>query len=1012
MRHLDAALVLFVLWTGGRPLAAEGTAPLEAIRQLIRGGRYAEAETAARALRPEVEASAGADSLDAARVLDVLVEALYRGGKAAEDEPRRLADRAVALKESALGPDHLEVGQSLNQLGNLLLTAGDYAAAKPFYERALAVREKALGPVHIDIAVSLHNLALVHWRLGELSTVQSLYERALAIDEEVRGPDSPEVAHVLDNLGNLLRDVGDYAGARSRLERSVSIRERTLGPDHPDVANSLNDLAIVLKDLGDYASAQPLFERAVAIDEKALGPDHPILGLHLSSLGSALLDHGEYANARPRLERARAILDREGVADRLWWAAEPTAGLGDLLRATGDPLGARRYFERALEIVEKNVGPDHFQVATMACLLSEVLLETGDARRAQEHAARAIAIAEKNLGTLSPQLARCLAAFAQATAATGDSEHALAAALRAEAVSRQHLQLTARVLAERQALTYASTRTSGLDLALSLLANDPAMAPRAAEVLDAVIGSRALVLDEMAARHGAVRDASDPEAMRRADALAAARGRLTRLVVRGPQGGSADTYLRLVEEARRQKERIEQDLAERSASFREELSRSRFGLREVRGALPARTALVSFIRYAHIRTPAGSGRPPAPVLSYLALILAAGQSKPVFVPLGKAEEVDALVARWRDQIALAAAGAGRASRHLEPSYRTASADLRKRVWDPVARHLEGEERVFLVPDGALHLVSLGTLAVDGTGYLVESGPLIQYLSAERDLMAPEAILPRRGLLALAAPSFDGDAALVGRTGPERTIFRGTRSGCADFQSLRFDPLPASGTEMREVAGVWRRGPASGGDPAVQLRGADATEAAFKQQAPGRRVLHLATHGFFLGDRCASALDSAGTGVRRPSPAAENPLLLAGLALAGANRRARAAPDEEDGILTAEEVAALDLRGVEWAVLSACDTGAGEVRKGEGVFGLRRAFQLAGVRTVVMSLWPVEDDATRAWMRALYGGRFLRGLSSAEAVREATVTLLRKRRAARRDTHPFHWGGFIAVGDWR
>src|SRR6185295_10157429 len=134
-----------------------------------------------------------------------------------------------------------------------------------------------------------------------------------------------------------------------------------------DVANSLNDLAIVLKDLGDYANAKALFERAVAIDEKALGPDHPILGLHLSSLGSALLDNGEYANARPRLERARAILDREGVAERLWWAAEPTAGLGDLLRSTGDPFGARRYYERALEIVEKTVGPDHFQAATMAC---------------------------------------------------------------------------------------------------------------------------------------------------------------------------------------------------------------------------------------------------------------------------------------------------------------------------------------------------------------------------------------------------------------------------------------------------------------------------------------------------------------------------------------------------------------------------------------------------------------------------------------------------------------------
>ena len=201
-----------------------------------------------------------------------------------------------------------------------------------------------------------------------------------------------------------------------------------------------------------------------------------------------------------------------------------------------------------------------------------------------------------------------------------------------------------------------------------------------------------------------------------------------------------------------------------------------------------------------------------------------------------------------------------------------------------------------------------------------------------------------------------------------------------------------------------------------LIGRDASEAAFKREAPGHRVLHLATHGFFLNGDCASAptgtrgvggLTSAGA--RRP---AENPLLLSGLALAGANRRASAGPDEDDGILTAEEVASLDLSGVEWAVLSACDTGVGEIRAGEGVFGLRRAFQVAGARTVVMSLWSVDDQATRAWMRALYEGRFQRKLSTADAVHQASLSMLRDRRAKGLSTHPFYWAAFVAAGDWR
>jgi CHAT domain-containing protein len=135
-------------------------------------------------------------------------------------------------------------------------------------------------------------------------------------------------------------------------------------------------------------------------------------------------------------------------------------------------------------------------------------------------------------------------------------------------------------------------------------------------------------------------------------------------------------------------------------------------------------------------------------------------------------------------------------------------------------------------------------------------------------------------------------------------------------------------------------------------------------------------------------------------------------LAGANRRRTVGLDEDDGILTAEEVAGLNLNGVEWAVLSACDTGLGEIRAGEGVFGLRRAFQVAGARTVIMSLWPVDDQATRAWMRALYDARFRSALSTADAVHTASVTVLRDRRSKKQSTLPVYWAAFVAAGDWK
>jgi CHAT domain-containing protein len=200
-----------------------------------------------------------------------------------------------------------------------------------------------------------------------------------------------------------------------------------------------------------------------------------------------------------------------------------------------------------------------------------------------------------------------------------------------------------------------------------------------------------------------------------------------------------------------------------------------------------------------------------------------------------------------------------------------------------------------------------------------------------------------------------------------------------------------------------------------LTGAAASESAFKSEAVRHNILHVAAHGFFLGGRCASALDREEPFTSAEASAKivrENPLLLSGLILAGANHRDAASPEEEDGVLTAEEVATLNLTNVEWAVLSGCDTGVGELRAGEGVFGLRRAFQVAGARTVIMSLWSVEDQVTRQWMTQLYSSRLIKGLSTADSVREASLTVLRQRRATGLSTHPFHWAAFVAAGDWR
>ena len=225
--------------------------------------------------------------------------------------------------------------------------------------------------------------------------------------------------------------------------------------------------------------------------------------------------------------------------------------------------------------------------------------------------------------------------------------------------------------------------------------------------------------------------------------------------------------------------------------------------------------------------------------------------------------------------------------------------MRWRIWDPLAPYWKGAGRLFLVPDGSLHLVSFAALPVGG--YQVESGPVIHYLSVERDLVAGARSAGGRGMLLVAGPAFDGGPALASTRGG----FREATAACGACQSLHFNPLPGAVREAASVSAIWRQ---TGGDES-SLIGASARKNSVLEQAVGKRVLHLATHGFFL-DGCGPA---AGAGLPGAAGAIENPLLLSGLALAGANEGKR--PGE--GILTAEEIASLDLDGLEWVVLSAC-----------------------------------------------------------------------------------------------
>jgi len=1016
------------------------------------------------------EKTLGSEDPDTAASLHALAQVLVDLGQSVAARP--LFERALAIREKALGPEDPETASSIDDLGHLLLEAGDLAAARPLFERALAIREKALGPDHPHTAISCSMLGTLLQNLGEYTAARLLFERALAIVERAQGPDHPNTTAALNNLAGLLYAMGDYALARPLFERALTAAERVHGPEHALTASSLNNLATLLCSIGEFAAARPLYERALAVREKALGPDHPGVAVALNNLGSLLERLGEYDAARRAYVRALAIHERVAGPDHPNTAIT-LSNLAGLLKATGDYQAARPPFERALAIQERALGPEHPNTAValnaLASLLwvtgdyaaarplneralaidekaqgpehpntarslinlATVLYATGEPAPARELMERGLAILERALGTEHPEAARVALDLAQLQAVQGETAGALARALQAERVGSAHQRLTSRSLSEREALRHAAVRRSGLDLVLTLVARgmDPDSRRSA---LDAVVRSRALVLDEMAARRMAASAAADSSiTLELAERLASRRTRLANLAVRGPGGQKTEVYRRLLDEARGEKEAAERALAAASASFARELSRGRLGFEEIAAGLPESTALVSFSRFDRAnllpRLATEQERRAAP--SYLAFVLRAGARAPEMLDLGTAEALDARVARWHEEASRGALLEEDADR-AEARCSEAGSALRRVLWDPLSAAIGSASRVFVVPDGAIHLVNFAALPAEDGRYIVEEGPLVHYLSAERDLVPGGDSRRGEGLLALGGPSYDaGSPAAALRIGagaegvaPAAATYRGPRSACPEFSTLRFDPLPETTQEARQIARLWRQWDEVG--DVADLSGAAASEGELKRLAPGRRVVHLATHGFFLGGHCAPAPFPSTRGIggltvapKRPAdavpaPSVENPLLLSGLALAGANLRSEAVEGEDDGILTAEEIASLDLSGVEWAVLSACETGAGDVRAGEGVLGLRRAFQVAGARTLVLSLWSVEDDSTRAWMEALYKGRLERRLDTAESARRASLEAIQRRRESGESTHPFYWAAFVAAGDWR
>jgi len=925
-----------------------------------------------------------------------------------------LPDSAFVLGTMALEQARSEFGEDttvayiLFLLGIYKYESTDYDSSLLYYQQALSLQEKLLGKSHEDVTSTLQNMGNTYKALGMFPEAISVFEQSMDIMRRNNRDTTFNYANVLANLASVKYETGDFSESESLGLSALSMFE-AIDPKSREVATVKNDLANLYRDERRFSEAERLYHEALSLNEARLHPNHPRIAKNLDDLACCHRELGRYEEARPLFERALAIWEANG-GDENANTAVTSFNYANLCGDVGDYERAEELYKRSLHIEQGVYGPDHPEPAWTQVLLSGVCL-------AQERWVEADSVLQIGFGilerTLDPYHQDIAAALGHVTAyhrVVGNAAGALAASERALNIWIKNVQELSPVLPEAAALAYADgmREAAGLYLTCYIDAHrsDTGIQRRLA---DLILASKGQISDEMFARHRELVDETDPGIVALADSLRDVKYDLAGFLMTKPDEDTA-WYREAVAYLQDLARRVESELARRSASFRAKQNFKQISSGRIASLLPRSGTLVEFVQYEYWPQESRSSQP-----RYLAIVLRKDTS-PAVIDLGKAATIDSLVSRYRNHMLMVASRSGLPTGRDKTEYVQISADLYERIWEPIAPLISRDSLVIIAPDGSLNLISFAGLSDPDGKYLVESHLIHSLLSGRDMIRFKDRTAEGRGLLAMADPDYDApyrDRMAAPDQPPSVSAGdivaannRYARFTWDSLHSIHVSPLPGTRNEISRIEEIWKDAHTSGLDIFL---GAQASEDNFGLYAPGKFGIHLATHGYFIEDtERAEDIRTDGGPSRNPE---ENPLLLSGVLLAGANLHGRGADSLGigDGFLTAQEVSDMDLEGVRLVVLSACESGLGRVERGEGVYGLRRAFQMAGARTVVSALWPVNDKITADMMSVLYGQA---DASFPVRIRTMQIETISRLRGAGLVDHPYFWAGFIALGDWR
>jgi len=875
---------------------------------------------------------------------------------------------AIAIQKKLLGKEDLILAKSQIYLATVYSNMGYYEKSEPLFLEAIAIQEKKLGKTHSDYAVSLYGLAVLYGNMGNYEKAELYFLEALAIREKLFGKEHTLYAEILDKLTILNIHIGNYQKAELIALEAKSIYEKTLGKEHPDYARTLGNLALLYSDMGNYEKSEPIILEAIAILEKSLGKEHPDYARSLFSLAIMYIYTGKYGKAEPIVLEVRDILEKSLGKEHPDYSSSLNT-LADLYTNAGNYDKAERLLLEAQADLKKSLGKEHLEFAKNLKYLADIYERQSKVRKSDSLLETYFSVAKTNLAKSTSFLSeRELAIFASTFQVNGNS-------------FSSHLLFRNSQNEEKGIL--------------------PAL------IYDHALFQKGFLLDAANRLNNLAKSSSEAEQInhRLKDCRRSLSAEYAKPIA------ARNNLAELEEKANS----AEKELARMVAGYAE--ANRQVNWQEVQSTLKPREVAIEFIHF-RLNFPKETDS-----TMYAALILLPGAEQPIFIPLFEEKQLEALLknsgARRSDYV-----------NRIYTAQKTGGKSLYELVWQPIEKTLAGVKTVYFSPSGLLHRIHLAAIPTSETANLGDRFRFVE-LGSTRQLVVPSSAAASAGsgeALLWGGIQYDMDSTAIGaananlkndlaRTrgdlGFEKTDST-SRLACQSTDGSRggsWEYLPWTEKEIKAIAPILT---AAGVKPTIQ-KGFAATEEAFKTigsngsgvKKPSPRILHIATHGYFFPDpKTADGGRKAAEGSEPVFKMSDHPMIRSGLLLAGSNQAWKTGkplrPDLEDGVLTAYEISQMDLSNTELVVLSACETGLGDIQGNEGVYGLQRAFKIAGAKYLIMSLWQVPDFQTQELMTIFYqkwlGGK----MPLPEAFRAAQQAMREKYE------HPYFWAGFVLV----